>query len=88
MQTAQKIIDTTVREIEQTDTPTAIDTAAGKVEQASTIAQELIAQLAYEKWQQRGCPIGDELQDWFAAQTELEVEALAGVDSDIERMAS
>ena len=34
-----------------------------------------IAELAYEKWQLRGCPLWDDERDWFAAQSELEAEA-------------
>lgn len=39
-----------------------------------SIAEDLIAQLAYEKWQDRGCPLGEEQQDWYAALYELEAE--------------
>lgn len=38
----------------------------------SEIPQELIACRAYEKWQQRGCPLWENDQDWFAARAELE----------------
>lgn len=30
-----------------------------------------IARLAYEKWQARGCPDGDDRRDWFAAEQEV-----------------
>ena len=33
-----------------------------------------IARIAYEKWQARGCPDGDDRRDWF----EAEQEVLAG----------
>jgi len=33
-----------------------------------------IATRAYERWLARGCPTGDGLEDWFAAQSELERE--------------
>lgn len=36
---------------------------------------ELIASRAYDKWQQRGCPLWEEQTDWFAARTELEQQA-------------
>ena len=39
-----------------------------------TITRESIAERAYAKWQARGCPNSDGLEDWFAAQTELERE--------------
>lgn len=32
---------------------------------------EVIARLAYEKWQARGCPIGDDGRDWFEAEQEI-----------------
>jgi hypothetical protein len=31
----------------------------------------LIARRAYEKWQARGCPEGDDARDWFEAEQEL-----------------
>jgi hypothetical protein len=30
----------------------------------------LIARLAYDKWQARGCPVGDDQRDWFDAEQE------------------
>lgn len=36
-----------------------------------TIPHETIARLAFQKWQQRGCPLGDDLRDWFDAEGEL-----------------
>ena len=30
-----------------------------------------IARLAYEKWQARGCPMGDDGRDWFEAEKEI-----------------
>lgn len=41
------------------------------------LPEELIASRAYEKWQLRGCPMGqDSEQDWYAARDELEQERL------------
>ncbi len=40
------------------------------------IANEAIARRAYQKWQQRGCPLWQEEQDWFVARAELERELL------------
>ncbi len=71
------------REIEQT-------TTSREIEQASWLQAELVAQRAYEKWQRRGCPVGDDQHDWYAAQAEIELEAEArlGMEpTDIERMA-
>ena len=49
---------------------------AKKRQPAPVIAftSELIAKRAYLKWQARGCPVTDGLEDWFAAQSELERE--------------
>jgi hypothetical protein len=42
------------------------------------LPEELIAARAYEKWRQRGSPMGqDSARDWFAARTELEEERLS-----------
>jgi hypothetical protein len=35
------------------------------------IPSEKIAMRAYEKWCQRGCPHGNDQQDWFEAEREL-----------------
>jgi hypothetical protein len=45
----------------------------------SDLPEELIAARAYEKWQLRGCPMGQEGsdQDWHAARAELEAERLS-----------
>jgi Protein of unknown function (DUF2934) len=39
------------------------------------ITDEQIALRAYHRWQARGCPIGDDAQDWFDARAELEALA-------------
>ena len=36
-----------------------------------TIHTEGIAALAYKLWQERGCPIGSDQEDWFRAENEL-----------------
>ena len=33
-----------------------------------------IAERAYQRWQERGCPIGDDMRDWFEAREELSQE--------------
>ena len=44
---------------------------------SADIPDELIAARAYEIWQRRGCPMGqDGAQDWNAARQELEQERL------------
>ena len=37
-----------------------------------------IAQLAYDLWQKRGCPIGSPDEDWFRAENELRQESFVG----------
>jgi len=55
----------------------AADITASLARKIAEIPEERIAALAYEKWKQRGCPIGDDGQDWFAARAELEHEVLS-----------
>jgi hypothetical protein len=43
---------------------------------ADGLPEELIAMRAYEIWQQRGCPMGQDSEDWFAAKEELEEQRL------------
>jgi Protein of unknown function (DUF2934) len=41
----------------------------------SALTEEQIAARAYEIWQRRGCPLGQDGQcDWYAARAELEQE--------------
>ena len=40
----------------------------------ATISHEAIARLAYQNWQKRGCPIGDDQRDWLTAEAELTAE--------------
>jgi hypothetical protein len=40
----------------------------------SHVAHDRIAQRAYEKWIKRGRPVGDGVQDWVDAETELKAE--------------
>lgn len=37
--------------------------------------QEKIARLAYDKWCQRGCPHGSDMQDWLDAEKELSAQS-------------
>ncbi len=48
------------------------------IEEATTSDDRtaLIARRAYERWQARGCPDGDDCRDWF----EAEQEVLAGLN--------
>jgi len=42
---------------------------SGGVEQDCN--QDGVAALAYKMWQERGCPIGSDQEDWFRAESEL-----------------
>ena len=37
----------------------------------TAVSEHEIAERAYLKWQARGCPIGDDMRDWFEARQEL-----------------
>jgi hypothetical protein len=54
------------------------------------LPEELIAARAYEIWESRGCPMGqDGASDWYAARQELEQERLrfaAPEESDRDRI--
>ena len=38
---------------------------------AAPIAHDAIERLAFQKWQKRGCPVGEDQTDWFEAEREL-----------------
>lgn len=54
--------------------------ASQAVQAPSTISTDNIAVLAYQLWQQRGCPIGSPEVDWFRAELELS-ENTRGVEN-------
>lgn len=35
------------------------------------LSRDAIAKLAFQKWQKRGCPAGEDQKDWFEAEREL-----------------
>lgn len=39
--------------------------------QPKEVEEAAIAARAYECWQERGCPIGSDQEDWFKAEAEL-----------------
>ena len=43
--------------------------------ETTEISKERIALRAYETWQQRGYPVWEGEQDWFAAKAELDAQA-------------
>lgn len=54
-----------------------MDVAPAPQPSSADLPEQLIAARAYEKWQRRGSPMGqDAAQDWFAARAELEQERL------------
>jgi hypothetical protein len=38
---------------------------------APELTREAIAKLAFQKWQKRGCPTGEDQRDWYEAEREL-----------------
>jgi hypothetical protein len=38
---------------------------------SETVSEDAIAGLAYQLWQERGCPIGSDQVDWFRAEQEF-----------------
>ena len=49
-----------------------VSVTSSQPNESPEISNDLIAVRAYERWQQRGCPLWDDEQDWFAARRELE----------------
>jgi hypothetical protein len=41
---------------------------------ARSVSEPQIAERAYSRWLERGCPVSDGREDWFAARAELERE--------------
>jgi hypothetical protein len=64
-------------EIGATGTATARAMASAPETEASISAvdHELIARLAYQFWEARGCPNGSAEEDWFRAEQELRGQA-------------
>jgi hypothetical protein len=65
---------TEAKEKSGTDAPSSNRTASEPRTSApskTTIAHDAIAQLAFQKWQKRGCPTGQDQQDWFEAERAL-----------------
>ena len=38
---------------------------------SETVGEDAITALAYQLWQERGCPVGSDQQDWFQAEQDL-----------------
>jgi hypothetical protein len=56
-------------------TERAVEPMAPSVVSTPAVAYEQIAQLAYQYWQERGCPIGSPEGDWLRAEAELQRQA-------------
>lgn len=50
------------------------DLAKASQTQPAALSDDQIAERAYFKWQERGCPTGDDLRDWLDARAELQKE--------------
>ena len=50
---------------------TRASTSTAAASRPGPLSGDAIAALAFQKWQQRGCPTGDDQRDWFEAQKEL-----------------
>lgn len=48
-----------------------IETESTAQDTATAMASGEIAALAYQLWNERGCPIGSPDEDWFRAEAEL-----------------
>jgi len=54
------------------ENPTESVASAGQTAGFETdCTQDGVAALAYQMWQERGCPIGSDQEDWFRAENEL-----------------
>jgi hypothetical protein len=65
---------TAAKEKSSTAAPSSNRTASEHHTSAASNAEatrDAIAQLAFQKWQKRGCPPGEDQQDWFEAEQEL-----------------
>jgi hypothetical protein len=51
--------------------PARTSEAGSAVKRSSIVSHEMIAALAHQKWQRRGCPAGEDQRDWFEAEKEL-----------------
>jgi hypothetical protein len=38
---------------------------------SEAVSKDVVAVLAYQLWQERGCPVGSDQEDWFQAEQEL-----------------
>ncbi len=65
---------TTAKEKLSTDAPPSNQTTSDRSTSAASnaeVTRDAIAQLAFQKWQKRGCRLGEDQRDWFDAEREL-----------------
>ena len=55
---------------------THVPASTAAVNRPGPLSGDAIAALAFQKWQQRGCPTGDDQRDWFEAEKELTATSL------------
>jgi hypothetical protein len=53
------------------------ENAMSREKNAIEVTDAQIAVRAYERWLERGCPISDGADDWFAARSQIEAEQAA-----------
>ena len=70
-----QLATTATRPTARPTTPTGTQSAPERTTAAGKITQEGVAQLAFQKWQKRGCPNGDAQRDWFEAEAELKARS-------------
>ncbi|HEY1261922.1 MAG TPA: DUF2934 domain-containing protein [Terriglobales bacterium] len=57
-------------------TAMAVEPIAESLASLPDLAYEQIATLAYQYWQERGCPIGSPEQDWLRAEADLQKQVM------------
>jgi hypothetical protein len=52
---------------------------------AATVSASEIARVAYQLWQERGCPIGSDQEDWYRAEAMVENAVVATCEEPFRR---
>jgi hypothetical protein len=56
---------------------TRVPASTAGVNRPGPLSGDAVAALAFQKWQQRGCPTGDDRRDWFEAEKELAATSIS-----------
>jgi hypothetical protein len=56
---------------------TRASTSTAAASRPGPLSRDAIAALAFQKWQRRGCPTGDDRRDWFEAEKELAATSIS-----------